>query len=237
MLIVQKKTFSLGVAFAVSFVIVLVLIFSPVFGGKNGLQFSDDMFNKLAKGSSYFIPDVTKKAREFNGTAFNLDVKLAKANMTDKALAVLSKAGAQASAAGEGRLNISGDLGALLLKAAEASDAMYKNDGKTVADLYGMDEKEAMAAWWEVLAGMGKTYQKEKKSKELDVVNLVTKKAVEPGYNFYGIEAQKVKDKAVIMTALLVFYVAYTMWWGYAVFFMFDGIGLSMTKSKEKKEV
>jgi hypothetical protein len=27
------------------------------------------------------------------------------------------------------------------------------------------------------------------------------------------------------------------MWWGYAIFFLFDGIGLSMKKAKVKKEV
>ena len=46
-----------------------------------------------------------------------------------------------------------------------------------------------------------------------------------------------VVDKAGIMTGLLVFYVAYTMWWGFAIFFMFDGIGLTMKKAKVKKEV
>jgi hypothetical protein len=39
------------------------------------------------------------------------------------------------------------------------------------------------------------------------------------------------------MTGLLVFYVIYTMWWGFAIFYMFDGIGLTMKKAKVKKEV
>jgi hypothetical protein len=34
-----------------------------------------------------------------------------------------------------------------------------------------------------------------------------------------------------------VFYVVYTLWWGFAIFFIFEGIGLSMTKAKVKKEV
>ncbi len=44
-------------------------------------------------------------------------------------------------------------------------------------------------------------------------------------------------EKAGIMTGLLVFYVVYTMWWGFAIFYMFDGIGLTMKKAKVKKEV
>jgi hypothetical protein len=39
------------------------------------------------------------------------------------------------------------------------------------------------------------------------------------------------------MTFLLVFYIAYTMWWGFSIFFFFEGIGLSMKKAKVKKEV
>jgi hypothetical protein len=39
------------------------------------------------------------------------------------------------------------------------------------------------------------------------------------------------------MTGLLLFYVMYTMWWGFAIFFLFEGFGLTMKKSKIKKEV
>jgi hypothetical protein len=65
----------------------------------------------------------------------------------------------------------------------------------------------------------------------------VTKKAIEASYNFYGVEAVQVKEKAGLMTFLLVFYVAYTLWWGFAIFFIFEGIGLTMSKAKVKKEV
>ena len=71
---------------------------------------------------------------------------------------------------------------------------------------------------------------------ESKIVSDVMKKAVEPAYNFYKIEGQKVSEKAGLMTGLLIFYVAYTMWWGYAIFYMFDGLGLSMKKAKVKKE-
>lgn len=65
---------------------------------------------------------------------------------------------------------------------------------------------------------------------------MVMKKAIEPGYNFYGINAAKVTDKMGIMTGLLVFYVIYTMWYGFAIFELFEGIGLTMKKSKVKQE-
>ena len=56
----------MGASLAVTFVGVLALIFSPVFGdGMNGLVYADDMFNKLSKGSSYFIPKVAKSNEKF----------------------------------------------------------------------------------------------------------------------------------------------------------------------------
>ena len=65
----------------------------------------------------------------------------------------------------------------------------------------------------------------------------VMKKAVETAYNFYGISPERVSDRIGLMTGLLVFYVVYTLWWGFAIFFIFEGIGLTMKKAKVKKEV
>ena len=236
MLIRHKKMFNMGVLLAISFLGVLVLIFSPIFGGVNGLDYADNLFNKLSKGSSYFIPKLMKSDEKYLGTQFSAAIKLDKPEQVEKSLKILTVAGAQASATGTD-LTISGDLGNLLRNVLKDSDAMYHNNGSEVATRYGFDAKEVLTLWWNVLSKMDKTFKKEKKIEESKAVSEVVKKAVETAYNFYGIEAQKVSDKAFLMIALLVFYVIYTMWWGYAIFYMFDGIGLSMKKAKVKKEV
>ena len=51
---------------------------------------------------------------------------------------------------------------------------------------------------------------------------------VEPSYNYYGIEAQSIKDKAILVIASLVGYVIYTMWFGFSILFMFEGWGLKL---------
>ena len=81
-----------------------------------------------------------------------------------------------------------------------------------------------------------KELQKQKMIKEAKVVSQVNKRGLEPGYNFYGIKSEKVLDNVLPLVGLLVFYVIYTMWYGYAIFDMFGGIGLGMTKSKAKSE-
>lgn len=237
MIVKNNKAFSIGAFLAVTFFGVLILIFSPVFGeGKNGLVYSDDMFNRLSKGSSYFIPKVAKNNEAIKGTQVSLVIKLEKQEQIDGALKVLAAAGTGAQNTGAG-IEMKADLGAVMAKVLQDADDMFKNDGKKVADRYSMDEKEAMTSWWNVLKIMDKELKKQGKIPEAKVVSDVMKKAVEPAFNFYKIESQKVIDKAGIMTGLLVFYVAYTMWWGFAIFYMFDGVGLTMKKAKVKKEV
>jgi hypothetical protein len=235
MLVKNKKPFAVGAVLAISFFAVLLMIFSPVFGGKNGLEFADSSFNRLSKGSSYFIPKVSKSVDKYVGKPFSTTIKLEKAEDVEPTAKLFSTAGVKVGIK-DTELNLEGDLGVMLRSVLQDSDAMFKNDGKTVSERYGYDEKKVMKNWWSALGKIDKKLKKEKNIEEAKVIAEVTKKAVEPGYNFYKIEGEKVVDHAGMMSGLLVFYVAYTMWWGYAIFYLFDGVGLTMKKAKVKKE-
>lgn len=236
MLIRHAKLFNMGMLLAVTFLGVLFLIFQPVFNGKNGLEFSDDLFNKLSKGSSYFIPEVLKGSEKLLGTNFTVNIKLDKPEQAESAVKLLTGNGAQAVVK-DTQLTINGDLGKLLGGILKDSEEMYQNDGSKVAGRYGFQEMDAMALWWSMLTKMNKEFQKEKKLTESEMVMKVLQRAIEPAYNYYGVQPEKVSGKAFTVIGLLVFYVLYTMWWGYAVFYLFDGIGLTMKKAKMKKEV
>lgn len=230
----------MGALFGVSFLVILCVIFSPIFGeGKNGLQFSDDLFNKLSKGSSFFIPDVRKHVEPYNGQSITANVKAAN---PDLAIKMLMAAGAQVGRE-DAKLKVTGDLGKILSVVLTDSEAMYHNKGNELAARYGSDgdadtsAKKALKTWWEVLNTMIFDLQLQKKIEQAKATDQVLKKGIEPAYNFYGIAAESVSSKALLMISLLIFYVIYTMWWGYAIFFMFEGIGLSMKKAKVKKEV
>ena len=252
----QKKHMAYGITLAISFLVILVLIFSPIFPKtiagepQNGLQWADEMFNSLAKGSPYFIPKVAKSNEEFMGKMFAVSIKLGKpedkpgdgekrAERASKLFAV--NEGARVEVNGD-ELKIEGDLGKVLAAALRDSETMYRNEGEKIKALYGTvmktdDEKQMFRQWWNVLDKINKQFMIEKKAAEAKIVSTVMKKAVEAAYNFYKVDAVKVKEKAGLMTFLLVFYVVYTMWWGFAIFFIFEGIGLSMSKAKVKKEV
>ncbi len=244
MVIKNPKTFNIGALFAVTFLGVLFLIFSPVFQGRNGLEFADNSFNKLAKGSSYFIPKVAKSTEQFMGKTFSVTIKTEKAEdkpgeaekRASNIAKVFGAAGAKAEINGS-TVKIEGDLGQVLAAALQDSDAMFKNEGEKIRVRYSTDdEKKMFRQWHNGLTRINKEFDKEKKIAESKMVNEVVKKAVEPAYNFYQIDANKVSDHAGMMSGLLIFYVFYTMWWGYAIFYLFEGFGLTMKKAKVKKE-
>jgi hypothetical protein len=251
-----KKHMGLGILLAISFWVVLFLMFSPIFPKtadgqpQNGLQWADELFNQLAKGSSYFIPKVQKSNEKFMGKMFSATINVGKpedkpgdgekrAERASKLFMV--NPGAKVEVSGT-QLKIEGDLGQVLKTALDDADMMFKNEGDKIKAKYAVamttdDVKQMFRQWNNVLPKIDKSFKKEGKIEEAKIVSDVTKKAVEASYNFYGVDAKKVKDEVGLMTFLLVFYVAYTMWWGFAIFFIFEGIGLSMKKAKVKKEV
>jgi len=253
----QKKHLAYGIALAISFLVILVLIFSPIFPltkagePQNGLQWADEMFNNLAKGSSYFIPKVAKSNEKFMGKTFSVSINLGKPEdkpgdgekRAERAsqLFIVNEGIAKVEVKGA-ELKIEGDMGKVLAAALRDSETMYRNEGEKIKALYGTamktdDEKQMFRQWYNVLDKMNKRFMIEKKAAEAKIVSTVMKKAVEAAYNFYKVDAVQVKEKAGLMVFLLVFYVVYTMWWGFAIFFTFEGIGLNMSKAKVKKEV
>ncbi|MGO9379562.1 MAG: hypothetical protein ACLPN1_05160 [Dissulfurispiraceae bacterium] len=248
---ISKKRIGLGLTMAIGFSVILFLTFSPIFpksaDGKaqNGLQWADETFNRLSKGSSYFIPKVTKNVEKYVGKRISVAVKMDKEG--DKpgdaekravnASKVFIAAGVNVTVTGP-ELKVEGDLGKILLAALQDSDAMYKNDGNFIRTKYGTDdEKKMFRQWYNAFGKFDKVLKKQGNIEEANIIGEVTKKAVETAYNYYMIDAIQVKDKVGLMTFLLVFYVAYTMWWGFSIFFFFEGIGLTMKKAKVKKEV
>ncbi len=238
MLIRDKKHFGTGVLMALAFFGLFGLIMSPIFGnGMNGLEFSDDMFNKLSKGSAYFVPKVSKQNEPYIGKQISATVKYEKPEDAKTASALVAIAGGTPELSG-GDLKVTGDIGKMLAVVIRDGDLLYKNDGAKLKETYGYDERQAMKNWWTLLSKIDKSLQLSRDFENAKMINEVNKKVVEPAYNFYGIQAQNVTDRIGMMTALLLFYVCYTIWWGYALFHLFEGLGLTVHKKvKVRKEI
>ena len=237
MLVKNSKAFNLGLLLLVSFAIVFYFImFVPYFRGKTTIIYADDMFNSLAKGSTYFIPKYIEKTHKFAGKPLDMTIKMKDGSEAEKAAILFSKNGSNAVVAGDKVTLSGGDFGKTLLVAENDADLMFNDRGAEVAVKYGYDEKEVMYIWHSALKGVKKDLDKQERFEESLFLDEVIGKVIEPGYNFYGIKPEKVKDYIGLLVGFLGFYVIYTLWFGYSIYELFNGIGLTMTKSKAKKE-
>ncbi len=75
---------------------------------------------------------------------------------------------------------------------------------------------------------MDKDLGKQKKFKEAKAALLVQKKAIEASYNYYKIEPQQIGERWGTVVFSLIFYVIYTLWYGFSILFMFEGWGLKL---------
>lgn len=237
MLVRNKKAFNLGLVLIISFFAVFYLImFVPLFDGKTMVIYADDMFNSLAKGSTNFIPKYMKETDKYVGKPLDMSFKMKSADDAQKARNLFEKNGSSVTIEGE-RLTLSGgDFGKTMLAAEHDADLMFNNQGQEVSAKYGFDEKEVMYLWHTAFKAITKQLEKLERYEGSIFLTEVLTKVIEPGYNFYGIKPEKVKDHVGLLVALLTFYVIYTLWFGYSIYELFNGMGLSMAKSKAKKE-
>jgi hypothetical protein len=222
----RKKLYG-GFGLLIGFVVVLIIIFSPVFKGQNGLEYLDDLYNSISKGSAYYIPKVKAETDTFSGRSVTATIEMKDESQTQQTAALFMKGSALVNISGT-RLKIEGDLGKILANCLADAGLMYMNDGQAISSKYGYNERQALFNWWQALTAMDKVLKKQKQFQEAKTVDLVIKKAVETSYNYYQIEPQKISDRAFIVFFSLVFYVIYTLWYGFAVMFLFEGWGLKL---------
>jgi hypothetical protein len=220
----DKREFGIGVALMAVFFVCLVLIFRPMFAdGKNALDYLDGVFNSTSKASAYYIPAVRERAARLGAAPVAVKIA-AKAGPAEK---LLRGAGATVTAAG-GQLTVSGDLGRILGEALADADLMFANDGAKVSAKYGVEERRVLYAWHSLLGEVMKDLNRQQRFKEAAAIRDVMTKGIEPAYNYYGVTAVAMRDMIWIALAALVGYVIYTVWYGYAILFLFEGWGLRL---------
>jgi len=226
-MIADKKKFSIGAGLLVSFFIVLWLFFSPIFNGKNGLDFLDDLYNSISKGSAYYIPNLKNDAAGHKEKTVTLNLALKDADEAKLASLLFQKSSATVNISGS-ELTVSGDFGKILENCLEDADQMYLNQGEKVRDKYGYDEKKVLYTWWTAIKSMDKDLKNQELFKEAKILENVKNRAVEASYNYYQIKPQKISEKLGIVIFSLIFYVVYTLWYGFAIMYLFDGWGLKL---------
>ena len=246
MLIRNKKAFARGLLLMGSFVAVFIGFFMPLFPNEsgekiNGLVFADHLFNTLSKGSANFFDPTLQNQRSVNaaaqrvqGSVIEIAVPFKDAEMATTAIALMQKHGISATPSGAD-VQVKGELFPLLTAIINDAQKMYDNDSAAVGAQYGIDGRVAMRAWWTLTNGMIKPLQRAGQVAEASVVSNIQTRGVEASYNFYGITPIRVSDNIPLVAGFLIFYVVYTMWYGFAIFELFEGVGLTMTKAHKQE--
>jgi hypothetical protein len=226
-MITHKKKFYTGLGMLAGFAVILGILFSPVFGGHNGLNFLDALYNSISKGSAYYIPSVREKTEPFSDTIFSAILPLGSELRADQVAVLLEKAGAKAVPSGNG-ISVTGNLGDLFDRCLMDADLMYQNEGQSVRAVYGMDEKTVLYGWHLALTALKKELNRQKEFKAAKTVDTVIDKAVDLSYNYYGIESGRISDSPGVVIFSLFFYVIYTLWFGFSILFLFEGLGMQL---------
>jgi len=227
-MIADKKIFFLGAGLLVGFAAVFCIMFMPIFGaGQNALNYFDNLFNSISKGSAYYIPDLVEKNQAFNGREVAVTIDAGSAKRAEHTTMLLWKAGAAAEVDGT-TIALKGDLGGILAAALEDADLLFHNRAEELQTKYSFEGREALYSWWSALKGMDKELKKQKQFENAKFVSTVQAKAVEVAFNFNGIEPQNITDKVGIVIFALAFYVIYTLWFGFSIMYMFEGWGMEL---------
>ena len=229
----MKKELALGIFLAVTFLIVLAVMLTPSFSGINFIQYADSKFNQYSKHSSYFIPEITKNAEKYTGKSVALTVIFENEEDAEKAAKIYSQV-ADVKLDGKS-LTIRGDLGAIFSSVLKDADEAYWNNEKYFNMKYGMSAKETLYFWYVSLEDIAKSLEEDRRFDEsIFLETQIITRVVEPAYNFYGIEPVPM---VLVGVLLLVFYVIYTLWWGFAIYYVLEGVGIKITKAKARKGV
>lgn len=226
-MVTDKLKFYTGLVMLAVFAVLLTLMFMPIFDGKNALQYLDGLYNSLSKGSANFIIELQEESLEYIGTSTDVVIEMESEEQAEQTAMLYEKAGAEVVILGV-ELEVKGDLGQILGTSLDDADAMYYNDAETVTDRYGYDARQVLYNWWVSLEETNKALEDQNTFDDAKFVRSVNEKGIEPAYNYFGIEPDSVSSRIGVVIFSLVFYVIYTIWYGFALMFIVEGLGLKI---------
>jgi hypothetical protein len=226
-MIAKKSKFMAGLTLIVLFTGVFISIFMPLFNGQNGLQFLDNLYNSISKGSANYIDTARANVKTIESPQLTLNLIMNSELQAEQTAPLFTKAGAQVGRDGA-QLTVTGDVVRILDQILDDAQAMYDNDGAAVEARYHYPGKTVLYNWWSALKAMDFSLKKQKRFNVARVADMVNTKAVETAYNYYGIEGQKISDRLGVVIFSLIFYVVYTLWYGFGIMYMFEGWGMQL---------
>jgi len=224
-MIVNKKRFYTGLGILVVFAVLLVAMFLPLFDGDNMLRNIDELYNSISKDSANYISDVREETGHYVGVAIEATIEAESQEQAEQTALLYEESGAQVTVS-EARLEISGDLGHILTNAIQDSETLYHNDVDKLTEKYDYNGQRVVYNWNQTLISLHDELEDQDLIDASKAVAEVNEKAVEPAYNYFGVEPERMSDKAGLVVGSLFFYVFYTVLYGFGIMYLFEGWGL-----------
>lgn len=233
MLIMNKRKFTYGLLLTIGFFVILFIMFTPIFGGTNAFHAADGLFNSISKASANQFEQVRATVADLETKSADQELKMSES--VGQNAAILINAAGQEATFENGTLTVRGEINPLLEQMTEDARVMFDNNGEVLQRAYGIDPQAALYAWWMYGSTSSKEFFLDKRFDTAKAIDNVRTRAVEVAYNYYGVDPTPATDRIGIIVFALVFYVVYTIWWGFAIFELFAGLGLTMTKTAKKE--
>ncbi len=223
----QRKDLYLALGLLGGFVVILWLMFSPISEGKTPMMQMDNLFNSISKGSVYYINELAAEGKEIQSNPINIVLQYEDPVRVKQMMTLFEKTNIEVTRS-EKMIRLKGSLNVIISRALQDADYMFKNQGDKIRETYGYDERVLLYNWWVALKQIEKELIKEQRFSEAKYVKAIITKAIECSYNYYRIEPKDISGEAHLVILSLVFYVIYTLWFGYAILFLFKGLGLKL---------
>lgn len=239
MIIAAKKPFYRGVLLLIGFAIVFIIFMQPLFtvdGEKlTGLQYSDQVFNELSKGSSDFLYMAENASQAMKNHVIHVAFSQADNSLEKLQARLLKNANAQEMQITDHKMAFTVNLGTLLAQATSDARLLFFNEeDRLFAKYAGINPLEIAKAWWLLLSLIERQLQIHNQQPESAAINTVIRRAIEPGNNYFGIPGMKISENIGLISAFLLFYILYTVWYGFAVYEIFAGLGLMTSRAEEE---
>lgn len=223
----QNRELTTGIGLMGGFIVVLVLMFLPLIKGKNMINHLDDLYNTISKGSVYYIPGLLEEAESYGGKVLSVNLRIADESGATGVALLAGRAGLKTDLSGT-EVKVTGSLGDLLTASLEDADALFHNRAERLVQKYGINEREVLYNWWLGLTALEKELTRQKRFQDAKLVSTVLKKAVECSYNYYRIEAVNISEQVMLVILSLIFYVIYTVWFGFSIMYILAGLGFQL---------
>jgi len=229
--IVQPRKFLIGV--------IGILVFMLIFAGgmlfrvgdASALTYADNLFNTMAKDSTNFLAEATKKTIKVADQPVDIVLR----PPTGAQAALLSSQfglhGTDAAVQPDGRVHVTGRLG--ILANAALADVRTANHHALPANY---DSDITLYNWWYLFDCLSSQSIKQNNEPVASFSKEMTTRVIEPTYNFREVYAQNARELLRPILLLLLFYVLYTILYGYAIYNLFEGLGITVAGVMQKRE-